>query len=100
MKAKRRPRARREPRMAPRTDGRLTGVPRLDARQTPRAARPRNGRATDVAGESASGATPKPSGLLAIFAHPDDESYGAGGVMALAAAAGNPVWVLCATNGD
>jgi LmbE family N-acetylglucosaminyl deacetylase len=44
--------------------------------------------------------TPKPSGLLAIFAHPDDESYGAGGVMALAAAAGNKVWVLCATNGD
>jgi len=41
-----------------------------------------------------------PAGLLAIFAHPDDESYGAGGVMALAAAAGNPVWVLCATNGD
>jgi LmbE family N-acetylglucosaminyl deacetylase len=41
-----------------------------------------------------------PAGLLAIFAHPDDESFGAGGVMALAAAAGNPVWVLCATNGD
>jgi LmbE family N-acetylglucosaminyl deacetylase len=41
-----------------------------------------------------------PRGLLAIFAHPDDESFGAGGVMALAAAAGNPVWVLCATNGD
>ena len=40
------------------------------------------------------------NGLLAIFAHPDDESFGAGGVMALAAAAGNPVWVLCATNGD
>ncbi len=39
-------------------------------------------------------------GLLSIFAHPDDESYGAGGLMALAAAAGNPVWVLCATNGD
>ena len=39
-------------------------------------------------------------GLLAIFAHPDDESFGAGGVMALAAKAGNPVWVLCATNGD
>jgi LmbE family N-acetylglucosaminyl deacetylase len=38
--------------------------------------------------------------LLAAFAHPDDESYGAGGTMALAAAAGNPVWVLCATNGD
>ena len=41
-----------------------------------------------------------PAGLLSIFAHPDDESYGAGGLMALAAAAGNPVWVLCATNGD
>lgn len=43
---------------------------------------------------------PAPRGLLAIFAHPDDESFGAGGLMALAAAAGNPVWVLCATNGD
>jgi LmbE family N-acetylglucosaminyl deacetylase len=45
-------------------------------------------------------ATAAPRGLLAIFAHPDDESYGAGGVLALAAAAGNPVWVLCVTNGD
>jgi LmbE family N-acetylglucosaminyl deacetylase len=43
---------------------------------------------------------PKPRGLLAIYPHPDDESFGAGGVMALAAAAGNPVWVLCLTNGD
>ena len=41
-----------------------------------------------------------PHGLLSIFAHPDDESYGAGGLMAMAAAAGNPVWVLCVTNGD
>jgi LmbE family N-acetylglucosaminyl deacetylase len=46
------------------------------------------------------GSIAAPRGLLAIFAHPDDESYGAGGVMALAAAAGNPVWVLCVTNGD
>ncbi len=46
------------------------------------------------------GESTAPRGLLAIFAHPDDESYGAGGVMALAASAGNPVWVLCATNGD
>jgi LmbE family N-acetylglucosaminyl deacetylase len=53
-----------------------------------------------VATKRAPEATPVPKGLLAIFAHPDDESYGAGGVMALAAAAGNPVWVLCATNGD
>ena len=42
----------------------------------------------------------EPRGLLAIFAHPDDESFGAGGTLALAAAAGNPVWVLCVTNGD
>jgi LmbE family N-acetylglucosaminyl deacetylase len=42
----------------------------------------------------------EPRGLLAIFAHPDDESFGAGGTMALAAEAGNPVWVLCVTNGD
>ena len=53
-----------------------------------------------MAGASDPAAGVKPSGLLAIFAHPDDESYGAGGVMALAAAAGNAVWVLCATNGD
>jgi mycothiol S-conjugate amidase len=53
-----------------------------------------------MSGVTESGPAPTPSGLLAIFAHPDDESYGAGGVMALAAAAGNPVWVLCATNGD
>jgi LmbE family N-acetylglucosaminyl deacetylase len=41
-----------------------------------------------------------PRGLLSIFAHPDDESYGAGGLMAMAAERGNPVWVLCVTNGD
>jgi LmbE family N-acetylglucosaminyl deacetylase len=46
------------------------------------------------------GTVARPRGLLAIFAHPDDESYGAGGVMALASRAGNPVWVLCLTNGD
>jgi LmbE family N-acetylglucosaminyl deacetylase len=51
-------------------------------------------------GDREAGNSVTPSGLLAIFAHPDDESFGAGGVMALAAAAGNPVWVLCATNGD
>jgi N-acetyl-1-D-myo-inositol-2-amino-2-deoxy-alpha-D-glucopyranoside deacetylase len=43
---------------------------------------------------------PEPRGLLSIFAHPDDESYGAAGLMAMAAEAGNPVWVLCVTNGD
>lgn len=56
--------------------------------------------AADVPATGDPGSRPAPKGLLAIFAHPDDESYGAGGVMALAAAAGNPVWVLCVTNGD
>ena len=39
-------------------------------------------------------------GLLAVFAHPDDETFGAGGVMALAAEKGHPVHLICATNGD
>jgi N-acetyl-1-D-myo-inositol-2-amino-2-deoxy-alpha-D-glucopyranoside deacetylase len=38
--------------------------------------------------------------LLAVFAHPDDETFGAGGTMALAASEGHPVWLVCATNGD
>jgi LmbE family N-acetylglucosaminyl deacetylase len=42
----------------------------------------------------------EPRGLLAVYPLPDFESFGAGGVMALAAAAGNPVWALCLTNGD
>lgn len=41
-----------------------------------------------------------PRGLLAIFAHPDDETFGAGGVLALAASAGVPTWLVCATDGD
>ncbi|MFN8556549.1 MAG: PIG-L family deacetylase [Dehalococcoidia bacterium] len=38
--------------------------------------------------------------LLGIFPHPDDEAYTAGGTMANAAAAGAPVYVLCATRGE
>jgi len=39
-------------------------------------------------------------GLLAVFAHPDDESFGAGGTLALVAATGEPVSLICTTNGD
>lgn len=44
--------------------------------------------------------TPAPSGLLAIFAHPDDETFGAGGTMAILAEQGHRVSLICATNGD
>lgn len=39
-------------------------------------------------------------GLLAIFAHPDDETFGLGGTMARYAARGVPVTMLCATRGE
>ncbi|KAA3659357.1 MAG: PIG-L family deacetylase [Chloroflexi bacterium] len=38
--------------------------------------------------------------LLAIIAHPDDETYRAGGTLALLAQNGAQVWVLCATRGE
>jgi LmbE family N-acetylglucosaminyl deacetylase len=38
--------------------------------------------------------------ILAFFAHPDDETFGIGGTMALYAAAGHEVTVVCATDGD
>lgn len=38
--------------------------------------------------------------MLAFFAHPDDESFGAGGTMALYAAAGHHVKLICSTAGD
>lgn len=48
-------------------------------------------------------ASPPPPGqraLLAIFAHPDDESFGPGGTLARYAAEGARVWLVCATDGD
>lgn len=39
-------------------------------------------------------------GLLAIFAHPDDETFGLGGTMARAASRGVPVTMICATRGE
>ncbi len=38
--------------------------------------------------------------VLAFFAHPDDETILAGGVLALLAEAGAPVHLLCATRGE
>lgn len=38
--------------------------------------------------------------LLAVFAHPDDESLASGGLLALAADAGATVTVLCLTRGE
>jgi len=38
--------------------------------------------------------------LLAVFAHPDDESFGAGGTLAKYAAKGTRVVLVCATRGE
>jgi len=38
--------------------------------------------------------------LLAVIAHPDDESYRVGGTLSLLAKKGTQVWVLCATRGE
>lgn len=39
-------------------------------------------------------------GLVAIFAHPDDETFGVGGTMARYAEDGVPVTMVCATRGE
>ena len=38
--------------------------------------------------------------LLAVYAHPDDESFGSGGTLAKYAAEGASVVLVCATNGE
>ncbi len=38
--------------------------------------------------------------LLAIFAHPDDESFSCGGTLARYADAGASVHLICATRGE
>ncbi|HCC78528.1 MAG: GlcNAc-PI de-N-acetylase [Chloroflexi bacterium GWB2_49_20] len=45
---------------------------------------------------------PKPSSrrLLAVFAHPDDETFGPGGTLALYAHRGDKVHLICATRGE
>lgn len=42
----------------------------------------------------------RPRRLMAVLAHPDDESFGFGGVLAQSAAAGVEVFVVTATRGD
>jgi LmbE family N-acetylglucosaminyl deacetylase len=39
-------------------------------------------------------------GLLSIFAHPDDETFGVGGTMGMYADRGVPVTMVCATRGE
>ena len=41
-----------------------------------------------------------PQSVLAVFAHPDDETFRCGGTLALLAQRGAQVWVLCATRGE
>lgn len=41
-----------------------------------------------------------PPSLLAVFAHPDDEAFGSGGVLAKHAASGTRVTLVCATRGE
>jgi len=41
-----------------------------------------------------------PHALLAVLAHPDDESFGPGGTLALYASRGVQVHLLCATRGE
>lgn len=43
--------------------------------------------------------TTKPA-LMAVLAHPDDESFGMGGTLALYARRGHPVHLVCATRGE
>lgn len=43
---------------------------------------------------------PETKRLLCVVAHPDDETFGAGGILIHAAAIGAEVYVACATRGD
>ena len=38
--------------------------------------------------------------LLISYAHPDDESFGLGGLITKYVAAGTDVYLICATNGE
>jgi LmbE family N-acetylglucosaminyl deacetylase len=51
-------------------------------------------------GSRGPGVRREPRRVLAVFAHPDDEVLCAGGTLALCAAAGQAVTVVCATRGE
>lgn len=40
------------------------------------------------------------NGILAVFAHPDDETFGLGGIMARYSSRGVPITMVCATRGE
>ncbi|MEJ5225942.1 MAG: PIG-L family deacetylase, partial [Anaerolineales bacterium] len=42
----------------------------------------------------------QPKTILAVLAHPDDESFGMGGTLALYARQGHNVYLICATRGE
>lgn len=44
--------------------------------------------------------TGRPPRILGVFAHPDDESFCAGGTLAKYAAAGAEIMIVSATRGD
>ena len=46
------------------------------------------------------GEYPNPLTVLAVFAHPDDEGFGAGGTLAMLVERGHRLTLVCATNGD
>jgi N-acetyl-1-D-myo-inositol-2-amino-2-deoxy-alpha-D-glucopyranoside deacetylase len=39
-------------------------------------------------------------GLMGIFAHPDDESFGMAGTLARSTMGGHPTAIVCATRGE
>ena len=47
-----------------------------------------------------SGGFPYLTGVLAVCAHPDDESFGLGALLATLASGGSAVDVLCFTHGE
>lgn len=49
---------------------------------------------------NATPAAARPLSVLAVFAHPDDEGFGAGGTLAMLVRRGHRVTLICATNGD